>query len=224
VFLLVFDSLVGFMLYTRLLESASAPLVSTYAYVTPLVGAVIGATVLDEALWAGAFVGGALVLGAVALELRGPMGPRPSRRKNSSTSTLPARDLSQINGPATPPDTPLEPDTTQAVPGCRPQPGCRTGLPGRHYRAETHEITPAPIRRSGVVLRGHRVRRGQLLVALNDQPDGLTGEMNQHRWGPWWAQPPGLNPTSGGARWPPRPHLLSWSQVRRCSPIPSDWR
>jgi len=71
VFLLVFDSLVGFLLYTRLLESAPAPLVSTYAYVTPLVGAVIGATVLDESLWAGAFVGGALVLGAVALELRG---------------------------------------------------------------------------------------------------------------------------------------------------------
>jgi len=71
VFLLVFDSLVGFVLYTRLLESAPAPLVSTYAYVTPLVGAVIGATVLDESLWAGAFVGGVLVLGAVALELRG---------------------------------------------------------------------------------------------------------------------------------------------------------
>ena len=79
VFLLIFDSLVGFMLYTRLLESAPAPLVSTYAYVTPLVGAVIGATVLHEALWAGAFAGGALVLGAVALEMRGPMRPRPSR-------------------------------------------------------------------------------------------------------------------------------------------------
>ena len=77
VFLLVFDSLVGFMLYTRLLESAPTPLVSTYAYVTPLVGAVIGATLLDEPLWAGAFAGGALVLGAVALELRGPIRPRP---------------------------------------------------------------------------------------------------------------------------------------------------
>ena len=55
VFLLVFDSLVGLMLYTRLLASAPASLVSTYAYVTPLVGAVMGATVLDEPLWAGAF-------------------------------------------------------------------------------------------------------------------------------------------------------------------------
>lgn len=71
VFLLVFDSLAGFMLYTRLLASAPAPLVSTYAYVTPLVGAAMGATVLDEPLWAGAFLGAALVLGAVALELRG---------------------------------------------------------------------------------------------------------------------------------------------------------
>jgi drug/metabolite transporter (DMT)-like permease len=74
VFLLVFDSLVGFMLYTRLLAGATAPLVSTYAYVTPLVGAVMGATVLDEPLWAGAFAGAALVLGAVALELRGQLG------------------------------------------------------------------------------------------------------------------------------------------------------
>lgn len=70
-FLLVFDSLVGFMLYTRLLDSAPAALVSTYAYISPLVGTVIGATVLDEPLWAGAFAGGGLVLGSVALELRG---------------------------------------------------------------------------------------------------------------------------------------------------------
>jgi drug/metabolite transporter (DMT)-like permease len=88
VFLLVFDSLVGFMLYTRLLESAPAPLVSTYAYVTPLVGAVIGATVLDEPLWAGAFAGGALVLGAVALELRGPMRPRPSQARQPERDDL----------------------------------------------------------------------------------------------------------------------------------------
>jgi len=61
---LVFDSLVGFRLYAHLLASAPAPLVSTYAHVTPLVGAAMGAIVLDEQLWAGAFVGAALVLGA----------------------------------------------------------------------------------------------------------------------------------------------------------------
>jgi drug/metabolite transporter (DMT)-like permease len=99
IYLLVFDSLVGFALYTRLLASAPAPRVSTYAYVTPLVGAVLGATLLDEPLWAGAFVGAALVIGAVALELRGHelsqpqprgacgVGPDASRARLSPTST-----------------------------------------------------------------------------------------------------------------------------------------
>lgn len=50
VFLLVFDSIVGFMLYTRLLEDTAPPLVNTYAYVTPLVGTALGATVLGESL------------------------------------------------------------------------------------------------------------------------------------------------------------------------------
>ncbi len=73
-FLLVFDSLAGFMLYTRLLATAPAPSVSTDAYITPLVGAVMGATVLDEPLWLGAFLGAPLVFGAVALERRGRGG------------------------------------------------------------------------------------------------------------------------------------------------------
>ena len=70
-FLLIFDSLIGFLLYTHLLAVAPASLVSTYAYVTPLVGAALGVTVFDEPLWSGAIIGAALVLGAVAMELRG---------------------------------------------------------------------------------------------------------------------------------------------------------
>lgn len=85
VFLLVFDSLVGFMLYTSLLETAPAPLVSTYAYVTPIVGAVVGVTLLDEALWAGGLLGGLLVLGAVAWELR-------SHASGGDDCGVPARD------------------------------------------------------------------------------------------------------------------------------------
>ena len=71
IYLLIFDSLVGFLLYTRLLKSAPPTLVNSYAYVTPIVGIAVGAILLDEPLWAGAFVGGALVIGAIALELRG---------------------------------------------------------------------------------------------------------------------------------------------------------
>ncbi len=84
VLLLVFDSVIGFMLYTRLLETAPPPLVSTYAYVTPLVGAAIGATMLNEPLWVGAFLGASLVLGAVALELSGPKTKAVAQRSPSS--------------------------------------------------------------------------------------------------------------------------------------------
>jgi drug/metabolite transporter (DMT)-like permease len=68
--LLVLDSLAGFTLYTRLLRIAPAPLVSTYAYVTPLVAILIGAVAFGETLWAGAVFGAVIVLGTVALELR----------------------------------------------------------------------------------------------------------------------------------------------------------
>lgn len=69
-YLVIFDSLLGFLLYTHLLKTAPTALVSTYAYITPIVGAAVGVVVLNEPLWAGAFLGGALVIGAVALELR----------------------------------------------------------------------------------------------------------------------------------------------------------
>jgi drug/metabolite transporter (DMT)-like permease len=69
-FLLIVDSLAGFMLYTRLLRAASPQLVSTYAYATPLVGIAIAATVLGEPLWLGAIPGALLVFAAVALEVR----------------------------------------------------------------------------------------------------------------------------------------------------------
>jgi drug/metabolite transporter (DMT)-like permease len=68
--LLVLDSLAGFMLYTRLLRTAPAPLVATYSYVTPLVAILIGAVAFGEPVWAGAVFGALLVLGTVAFELR----------------------------------------------------------------------------------------------------------------------------------------------------------
>ena len=69
-FLLLVDSLAGFMLYMRLLRVAPAQLVSTYAYATPLVAVGIGTTIFGEPLWLGAVAGAVLVIGAVALEVR----------------------------------------------------------------------------------------------------------------------------------------------------------
>jgi drug/metabolite transporter (DMT)-like permease len=69
-FLLIIDSLAGFMLYTRLLRSAPPQLVSTYAYATPLVSIAIGTTILGQPLWLGAVAGAIVVITTVALEIR----------------------------------------------------------------------------------------------------------------------------------------------------------
>jgi drug/metabolite transporter (DMT)-like permease len=68
--LLLLDSIGGFTLYTRLLRVASPQLVSTYAYVTPLVAISIGTIALGEPLWLGAIVGAAIVLATIVLEVR----------------------------------------------------------------------------------------------------------------------------------------------------------
>lgn len=69
-FLLAFDSVAGFLLYTSLVRTEPLALVSTYSYVAPVVAAAIGVLALGEHLSAGAVVGGAVVLTAVAGELR----------------------------------------------------------------------------------------------------------------------------------------------------------
>ena len=70
VYLLIFDSLIGFLLYTRLLNTVPPQIVGSYAYVTPIIGAVVGAFFFDEPIWFGAILGGAMVISVVALELR----------------------------------------------------------------------------------------------------------------------------------------------------------
>ena len=69
-YLLLFDSLLGFLLYTWLLRSTAPALVNTYAYVTPVIAVTIGVTILDEPLWTGAVLGGLLVILSVAGEMR----------------------------------------------------------------------------------------------------------------------------------------------------------
>jgi drug/metabolite transporter (DMT)-like permease len=68
--LFVLDSLAGFSLYTRLLRTAPTSLVSTYAYVVPLVAIVIGATAFGDPVWLGAILGGGVVIATIVLEIR----------------------------------------------------------------------------------------------------------------------------------------------------------
>ena len=67
VWLIVAGSFVGFSAYLWLLRNVRTSLVSTYAYVNPIVAVTLGVIVLDEALTGRLFVSGAIVLASVAL-------------------------------------------------------------------------------------------------------------------------------------------------------------
>jgi drug/metabolite transporter (DMT)-like permease len=84
--LLVLDSLAGFSLYTRLLRTAPTALVSTYAYVVPLVAIVIGAAAFGDPLWLGAMLGGGVVIATIVLEIR---SPQPSSGRGRSVWPTP---------------------------------------------------------------------------------------------------------------------------------------
>jgi drug/metabolite transporter (DMT)-like permease len=66
-YLIVFGSFAGFASYVWLLRNARTPLVSTYAYVDPVVAVVLGWTFLDESISLRTVIAGAIVLAAVAI-------------------------------------------------------------------------------------------------------------------------------------------------------------
>jgi drug/metabolite transporter (DMT)-like permease len=69
-YLIVMGSFVGFTAYVWLLRVAPIPLVSTYAYVNPIVAVALGWLILDETVTAQMAVAGAAVLVSVAVILR----------------------------------------------------------------------------------------------------------------------------------------------------------
>lgn len=67
VYLIVFGSLVAFTAYTWLLRVAPTSLVSTYAYVNPLVAILLGYFLAEELLTPRILIAAAVILGSVAL-------------------------------------------------------------------------------------------------------------------------------------------------------------
>ena len=66
-YLIVFGSLIGFTAYVWLLRSAPLSLVSTYAYVNPVVAVILGTIFLSERIDLRTVVAGGIILAAVAL-------------------------------------------------------------------------------------------------------------------------------------------------------------
>ena len=67
VYLIVIGSWLAFSAYVWLLQVAPMSVVSTYAYVNPVVAVFLGWAVLSEPLSARTLAAGAIILGAVAL-------------------------------------------------------------------------------------------------------------------------------------------------------------
>jgi drug/metabolite transporter (DMT)-like permease len=67
VYLITFGSLVGFSAYVWLLRAAPLSLVSTYAYVNPVVAVILGAIFVGEAITLRTVIAGGIILAAVAL-------------------------------------------------------------------------------------------------------------------------------------------------------------
>jgi drug/metabolite transporter (DMT)-like permease len=66
-YLIVFGSLVAFSAYVWLLKNASTSLVSTYAYVNPVIAVLLGVLVLNERFTAIELVAAVLIVSAVAM-------------------------------------------------------------------------------------------------------------------------------------------------------------
>jgi drug/metabolite transporter (DMT)-like permease len=73
--LIIFGSLVAFSAYTWLLRVAPLSLVSTYAYINPVVAVSLGALFLREALSPRILIGGAIIVVAVALIVTSRLRP-----------------------------------------------------------------------------------------------------------------------------------------------------
>jgi drug/metabolite transporter (DMT)-like permease len=69
-YLVVIGSLVAYTSYTWLLRNAPIQLVSTYAYVNPVVAVILGAVILNESIGAATVIGTAVIVASVAAIVR----------------------------------------------------------------------------------------------------------------------------------------------------------
>ena len=76
IYLILFGSLVGFTCYVWLLKRARTTLVSTYAYVNPVVAVMLGALLLHERLTVRSLVGATVIVAGVAMIVSSKAPPK----------------------------------------------------------------------------------------------------------------------------------------------------
>jgi drug/metabolite transporter (DMT)-like permease len=92
-YLILFGSLVGFTAYTWLLRVAPTTLVSTYAYVNPIVAILIGNIMAQEPLTPRVLLAAAVIVGAVALIT---FSKSDRRKKAAVDNPLPAAEDEKV--------------------------------------------------------------------------------------------------------------------------------
>jgi drug/metabolite transporter (DMT)-like permease len=74
-YLIVFGSIIAFSAYVWLLRAAPLSVVSTYAYVNPVVAVLLGWAVLGEAVNLRTLLAGAVIVAAIALIVSAKLRP-----------------------------------------------------------------------------------------------------------------------------------------------------
>jgi drug/metabolite transporter (DMT)-like permease len=92
-YLIVFGSLTAFTAYVWLLRNERTSIVTTYAYVNPLVAVILGALILNETITATTLLGGSIIVIAVAIIVSsGARAPEPvpaDEQRDLSAQELP---------------------------------------------------------------------------------------------------------------------------------------
>ena len=86
-YLIVFGSLVAFTAYTWLLQHAPLSLISTYAYVNPVVAIFLGAVILEEELTPLVLVAATVIVASVAGTIRGEAQRRVAAVADAEVAT-----------------------------------------------------------------------------------------------------------------------------------------
>jgi drug/metabolite transporter (DMT)-like permease len=108
-YLIVFGSLIGYTAYTWLLRSASPVLVSTYAYVNPVVAVFLGWALVSEPVTPGMLLGAAVILGGVALITTASSGAAARRHERGERLRQEAAGSRRRQPPAVAPPQRHEP-------------------------------------------------------------------------------------------------------------------
>jgi drug/metabolite transporter (DMT)-like permease len=87
-YLIVFGSWIGFAAYTWLLRAAPTPLVSTYAYVNPIVAILIGHLLADEPLTARILTAAVIIIGSIALTTMNHQSSQKLKRTQPISASL----------------------------------------------------------------------------------------------------------------------------------------